>query len=106
MPAAIRDHGWYCRRSMERKQTDGLGSLNIMAVAGFALAFMCTLAGLVVSVIALGQIKKSGGAQTGKGFALAGLAISFLKISVWVVLGVLALIHVKDISSMARQLGL
>ncbi len=81
---------------MTAKDPLKLGSLNTMAVAGFALAFMCTAAGLVVSIIALGQIKKSGGSQTGRGFALAGLAIALLKISAWVVLGVLALIYGED----------
>ena len=75
-----------------------------MAVAGFVLAFMCTAAGLVVSIIALGQIKRSGGAQTGRGLALAGLAISFLKITGWVVLGGLGLVYGKDISSLVELL--
>lgn len=83
---------------MASSEKNPLGSLNIMAVAGFALAFMCTAAGLVVSIIALGQIKRSDGAQTGRGLALAGLGISFLKITAWVVLGVLAMIYGKDIS--------
>ena len=70
-----------------------------MAVAGFVCAFMCTAAGLVISVIALGQLKKSGGAQTGRGLALAGLAVSLIKIMGWLVMGGLALIYGKDISS-------
>ncbi len=90
---------------MATSQKNPLGSLNIMAVAGFALAFMCTAAGLVVSIIALRQIKQSHGAQTGRGLALAGLGISFLKITAWVVAGALALIYGKDISGIVESLG-
>ena len=89
---------------MTDRQSDPLklGSLNSMAVAGFVCAFMCTAAGLVMSIIALRQIKKGGGVQTGRGLALAGLAVSMIKISAWIVLGMLGLVYGKDIPSLVE----
>ena len=53
---------------------------NGLAIAGFILSFFISLVGLILSVIALNQINKSGGTQKGKGLALAGIIISALGI--------------------------
>lgn len=47
---------------------------NSLAIAGFVLAFGSTMIGLVVCIIALAQIRRTG--QRGKGMALAGLVVS------------------------------
>ncbi|MCA5924050.1 MULTISPECIES: DUF4190 domain-containing protein [Curtobacterium] len=59
---------------------------NVMAIVGFILAFVVNIAGLVVSIIALSQIKKTG--ERGRGLALAGVIISALSIVfgiIWVI---------------------
>lgn len=59
---------------------------NVMAIVGFVLAFVVSLAGLIVSIIALSQIKKTG--ERGRGLALAGVIISALSIVfgiIWII---------------------
>jgi hypothetical protein len=59
---------------------------NGLAIAGFVLAFIASLIGLVLSIIALVQTKKTG--DKGKGLAIAGIIVS----SVVTALGVLLLV--------------
>lgn len=47
---------------------------NVLAIVGFVLSFIVTIAGLVVSIIAYVQIRKTG--DKGRGLALAGIIIS------------------------------
>ena len=51
---------------------------NVLAIVGFILAFVFSLAGLIVSLIALSQIKKTG--ERGRGLAIAGVIISIVSI--------------------------
>ncbi|KAA8820232.1 DUF4190 domain-containing protein [Bifidobacterium vespertilionis] len=46
---------------------------NVMSIVGFILSFVIPPAGLVVSIIALLQINKSG--EKSKGLAIAGIAV-------------------------------
>jgi hypothetical protein len=49
-----------------------------MAVAGFVLAFFCSVLGIIVSLLALDEIKKGQGAIGGEGLARAGLWLSII----------------------------
>lgn len=49
---------------------------NTLAIVGLVLAFVFSLAGLIVSIIARKQIKQTG--EGGAGLALAGIIISAL----------------------------
>ncbi|MBD8583235.1 DUF4190 domain-containing protein [Frigoribacterium sp. CFBP 13729] len=51
---------------------------NTLAIVGFVLAFVVNIAGVVVSFIALSQIKKTG--ERGRGLAIAGIIIGLLSI--------------------------
>lgn len=51
---------------------------NGMAIAGFVLAFFCSLLGLIFSIIGLNQTKARN--QSGRGLAIAGIVISILGI--------------------------
>lgn len=51
---------------------------SVLAIVGFVLAFVVNIAGLVVSIIALVQLKRTG--ERGRGLALAGVIISALSI--------------------------
>ena len=74
-----------------------------MSVIGFILAFAVPLAGLVVSIVALVQARKTG---QRKGFAIAGVAVSVL--GILFIIGCLALIlpSVLDLFGMCAELGL
>jgi type II secretory pathway pseudopilin PulG len=58
---------------MQPMQTRGTSGL---AIAGFVCSFFCGLAGFVLSILGLSQIKKSNGALGGKGLAIAGIVLS------------------------------
>lgn len=47
---------------------------SVLAIVGFILAFVVSIAGLIVSIIALTQIKRT--SERGHGLALAGVIIS------------------------------
>ncbi|WP_144762799.1 DUF4190 domain-containing protein [Curtobacterium sp. 9128] len=47
--------------------------LNTMAIAGFVVAFVAGLVGVVLSVIALVQIRRTG--EHGRGLAIAGIVV-------------------------------
>ncbi|MGN8050866.1 DUF4190 domain-containing protein [Curtobacterium sp. 22159] len=59
---------------------------SVLAIVGFVLAFVVNIAGLVVSIIALVQVRKTG--ERGRGLALAGIIISALSL----ILGVVSII--------------
>ncbi len=59
-------------------------SYNVLAIVGFVLAFFTTIIGLIISIIALNQIKKSG--EKGRGFAIAGIWISIIEMVLGIVL--------------------
>jgi hypothetical protein len=56
---------------------------NVLAIVGFILAFFINIAGLVVSIIALSQVKRTG--ERGRGLALAGIIISAISLVLSVV---------------------
>jgi hypothetical protein len=58
---------------------------NGLAIAGFVLAFFCSPLGLILSWVARGQIRDSGGRQGGDGLALAGMIISSLGMLIGVI---------------------
>ena len=49
-----------------------------MAIAGFVLSFLCSLLGLIFSIIGYNECKRSNGMVTGEGLALAGIIISII----------------------------
>lgn len=53
-------------------------STSGMAVAGFVLSFLCSLLGLIFSIIGYNEVKNSNGMKTGGGLALAGIIISIV----------------------------
>jgi hypothetical protein len=59
-----------------------------MAIAGFVLAFFCSLLGLILSIIAYVECKRSNGAVRGEGLALGGIIVSTLFLLVGVVAAV------------------
>jgi hypothetical protein len=60
---------------------------NVLAIVGFVLAFVVNIGGLVVSIIALTQIKRTG--ERGRGLAIAGIIISALSLILGIVFVVL-----------------
>jgi|HubBroStandDraft_5_1064220.scaffolds.fasta_scaffold532758_2 hypothetical protein len=56
---------------------------NVLAIVGFILAFVVTLAGIIVSAIALKQIKQTG--EGGHGLALAGVILGIVFSVFWII---------------------
>jgi Domain of unknown function (DUF4190) len=56
---------------------------NVLAIVGFILSFFVTVAGIVVSFIALSQIKRTG--EGGHGLALAGVILGFVFSFFWII---------------------
>lgn len=59
---------------------------NVLAIVGFILAFVFALAGLIVSLISLSQIKKTG--ERGHGLALAGVILSIVFMIIGIIIGI------------------
>ena len=49
---------------------------NTLAIVGFILAFLVSVAGIIVSAIALGQIKRTG--EGGHGLAVGGIIVGII----------------------------
>jgi len=68
--------------------------LNTLSIVGFVLAFVANIVGLVVSVIALVQIGRTG--ERGRGLAIAGIVVG----GFWfVVFGGALLLHAIVVST-------
>ena len=63
---------------------------NTMAILGLIFAFVFPILGLIFSIIAKGQIKKTG--ENGSGLALAGLIISIIAIVVYVIIIIVSIV--------------
>ncbi|MCX5671055.1 MAG: SUMF1/EgtB/PvdO family nonheme iron enzyme [Planctomycetota bacterium] len=77
-------------------KTSGLAIASLVAgILGLCTAGLGGIAGLVLGIIALRKIRRSGGALRGRGLAIAGLIVSVCTVLVWVlaavVVGVLLL---------------
>jgi hypothetical protein len=64
---------------------------NTLAIVGFVLGFVVSLGAVIVSHIALHQIKQTG--EGGRGFAIAGLILGYVGIFfgiIWVIIVIVA----------------
>jgi hypothetical protein len=65
---------------------------SVLAIVGFIVAFFISLVGLILSIIALVQIKRTG--ERGRGLALAGVILGavFLVFQIigWIFIGIAA----------------
>ena len=72
---------------MEEEHTDDFVVRSSgLAVIGFVLAFLwfpLSLAGLVVSALALWQCRRARGKLEGAGLALAGIAVALINLAIW-----------------------
>ena len=77
------------------------GKMSGMAIAGFVLAFVCGLLGIIFSALGYSECKKSGGAIRGQGLAIAGMVISIITLVI-PILAVIAIPAFMDYSKGAR----
>ena len=63
---------------------------NTLSIVGFILAFFVTVAGIIVSAIALRQIKQTG--EGGHGLALAGVIIGSIGTVFWAIYIIVAIV--------------
>jgi hypothetical protein len=72
---------------------------NTMALVGFVMSFFNGLVGLILLIIGMSQIKKTG--EPGKGYALAGIIISsvsmLLGLIYWILVWIYAIIFIEEI---------
>lgn len=71
---------------------------NVMAIVGFILAFFVNIVGVILSFIALSQIKKTG--EKGHGLALAGVIIGLVSLVISIIYVIFV---VSVIGSVATQ---
>jgi len=75
-------------------QTNGLAIASLAcSVAGiipFFFGVSCVV-GIILGFVSLGQIKRTGGVQPGRGLAIAGIAVGFSLIAIFVLIVALAL---------------
>ncbi|MGN6324387.1 DUF4190 domain-containing protein [Pseudolysinimonas sp.] len=63
---------------------------NVLAIVGFVGTFIIPLAGLIISAIALNQIKTTG--ERGRGLALAGLILSIIYFVILIIVIIAAVV--------------
>ena len=73
---------------------------NTLAIVGFILAFFVSVAGIIVSAIALGQIKKTG--EGGHGLAVGGIIVGIVVTLLYVII---IIVNVIIAASYASVLG-
>jgi len=63
---------------------------NVLAIVGFILAFVVSIAGLIVSIIARNQIKKTG--ERGGSLALWGIILSIIFLVIGIVTAIISFV--------------
>jgi Domain of unknown function (DUF4190) len=76
---------------------------NTLAIVGFILAFVVSVAGIIVSALALRQIKQTG--EGGHGLALAGVIIGIVGSVGWVVFWIIWIVYIVALGSVANGLS-
>ncbi len=75
------------------RRTSGLAIASfvcsVVGIIPFFFGLSC-VAGIVLGFVALAQIKRTGGAQQGRGLAIAGVVIGFSLIAIFVVIVIVA----------------
>ena len=71
---------------------------NTMSIVGFVMSFFTPIVGLILSIVGMSQIKKTG--EPGKGYALAGIIISaislFLSLIFYVIYFLWLIVFIED----------
>lgn len=87
-----------------RPQTSGLAVTSlVLGVLSLFCSIITAIPGLIVGLISLSQIKKSGGRLTGRGLAIAGISISSAMIVMIPIMAALLLPALGSARSKARE---
>jgi len=79
-------------------KTAGLAVASLVAgILGLCTAGLGGIAGVILGIVALRRIGRSGGALRGRGLAIAGLIVSVCTVLVWMLLGVLAAVKILEV---------
>jgi hypothetical protein len=74
------------------RQTNGLAiaslSCSVAGIIPFLFGVSCVV-GIILGFVSLGQIKRTGGVQQGRGLAIAGIAVGFSLIAIFVLFVIL-----------------
>jgi peptidyl-prolyl cis-trans isomerase B (cyclophilin B) len=63
---------------------------NTMAIIGFVLSIVVSVVGIVLSFIALSQIKRTG--EQGRGLAIAGIIIGFAQVLIGIIVTIIVFV--------------
>lgn len=85
----------YYAGPMPRK-TNGMAiaSLALSIASWFVLPLIGAILGVIFGHIALGQLRRSDGAEEGRGLAIAGLAVGYVNLVLWLLTGLVIIIIV------------
>ena len=65
------------------QRTSGLAIASlVLGIVGFFCSIFTSIPGIILGIVGLGKISKSGGALTGKGLAIAGIVVSIFALAV------------------------
>jgi hypothetical protein len=81
------------------RQTNGLAIASLACSAAGIIPFffgVSCVVGIVLGFVSLGQIKRTGGVQQGRGLAIAGIAVGFSLIAIFVLILILAVVGVHS----------
>jgi hypothetical protein len=77
------------------RQTNGLAIASLACSAAGIIPFffgVSCVVGIIFGFVSLGQIKRTGGVQQGRGLAIAGIAVGFSLIAIFVLILILAVV--------------
>lgn len=94
----------YYAGPMPRK-TNGMAiaSLTLSIASWIVIPLIGAVLGVIFGHIALGQLRRSDGAEEGRGLAIAGLAVGYVHMVIWLLVGLVVVIIVLVATAAAAQ---
>jgi hypothetical protein len=85
---------YYAGPMPQRTNGMAIASLAFSIASWFVLPILGAILGVIFGHIALGQLRRAAGAESGRGLAIAGLAIGYVNLILWLLIGLGILILV------------
>lgn len=87
------------------RKTNGMAiaSLTLSIASWIVIPLIGAVLGVIFGHIALGQLRRSDGAEEGRGLAIAGLAVGYVHMVIWLLVGLVVVIIVLVATAAAAQ---
>jgi hypothetical protein len=85
---------YYAGPMPQRTNGMAIASLAFSIASWFVLPILGAILGVIFGHIALGQLRRAAGAESGRGLAIAGLAVGYVNLILWLLIGLGILILV------------